>query len=191
MSAANSADVLLALRFAEAELGLIGLSHPEFAVPDDADGDFEYGSSVESVPIPASVFEKFLSKQVALEDEFAESGYAVLDGFRYGLFFAADDDGNIICKEGAVIEDDEGRSLVIELDRPIVFGLIAGDLERPLADRIRVVAYLVGVACQSVRFSGAFHGFLREGVRRLRELVRLARLEEGEHTGDSADDAEG
>lgn len=176
-----NSERFLPLRFAEALLGYFGSSHAEFARPDDVDLNPEVGGSVDSTSrIPYRLFENLLSEEIALENDLVESGYALFTGFHYGFVFVPDNDGNIVCKEGAVIPDREAGSFVIELCRPVIFRLIGSDAERPLADRIRVVAYLVCLGCQCVGISRSFVGFLGEGVCVLRELVRLARLENGD-----------
>ncbi len=186
-----NSERFLPLRFAEALLGYFGSSHAEFTRPNDVDLNLEVGSSVDSASrIPCRLFENLLSEEIALENDFLESGYAPFTGFHYGFVFVPDNDGDIVCKEGAVIPDREAGSFVIELDRPVIFRLVGGDAERSLTDRIRVVAYLVCLGCQCVGISRSFVGFLGEGVCVLRELVRLARLENGNDGGDEPHAAE-
>ena len=71
--------------------------------------------------------------------------------------------------------------------------LVGGDGQRPLADRVRVCSYLVRLSCKAVgllggtlRFDGDPVGFLGRAVRLLRELVAMARLEQGDTSGDTA-----
>jgi len=71
--------------------------------------------------------------------------------------------------------------------------LVGGDGQRPLADRVRVCSYLVRLSCKAVgllggtlRFDGDPVGFLSRAVRLLRELVAMACLEQGDTSGDTA-----
>ena len=94
---------------------------------------------------------------------------------------------------GAVVEQEDGRRFAIEFNPPFVDRLIRGNAQRPLADRIRVCAYLVRLAGKTVgllgdplRVSGDPIGFLRNTVRLLREQIRLTRLEQGEDAATAA-----
>lgn len=185
-------DLLSARLLAEALLAFLASSHPELASPDDVDDSFAVniaGDDNAIAGIPPRLFEYLLSQEVSLESDLAEFGYAVPSEFRHGLAFTSGDDHGVRCVQGAVIDDDEFGWFVIKLDHPNIFGLISGDAERPLADRIRVVAYLIGLLSQQVRIPGSLVGLVSEGVRVLRQLVRLSRLGEGDDPGNPANPA--
>lgn len=193
----------MALAVGQALLDLIAASAPELRGVGDMDGDGvssgpdvdETTARVDPVYAPL-VFDDFLRKELVFERDLAERRNLIDDPVHDGLVFVADEHMNVRCFVGAVVDQEESRGFAVEFDPPFVGRLIRGNAQRPLADRIRVCAYLVrlagkavGVLGQPLRVSGDPVGFLRESVRLLRELIRLARLEQGDKPGDGAKQA--
>lgn len=203
MSTMDESDVpLVTLRLAEGLLDYCASSaaHRAFPLDVDADGQPHAGDDVAggAHPVPLGVvFDKLLADELAIEEEFAETGYMLLMPLRKGLVLSADDDGHVECVCTAIIEDAYGSSFSIEFGVPFVDRLVGGNAQRPLADRIRVLTYLVRLGCQVVRLDGDTIrvdgdpvGFLRSTVRVLGQLVRLARQEQGDHAGDATQRAD-
>ena len=190
----------MALAVGQAMLDRIAASAPELSGVGDMDGDVipadpdvdEPGTGVEPVD-GTLVFDYLLREQLVLERDLAERGYFIDDPVHDGLVFVTDEHVNVRCFVGAVVEQEDGRRFAIEFTPPFVDRLIRGNAQRPLADRIRVCAYLVRLAGKTVgllgdplRVSGDPVGFLRNTVRLLREQSRLARLEQGEDAATAA-----
>lgn len=183
-----SGEDLLSLRMAEALLAIAGATHPELAGPDDMDPEPDAWRADDPASAEADgFFLKLLREEIVFEGKLAESGYVVGPHVGNGLVFASDDHMHVTCLECAVVGDGDGGIISIQPSGPLVDGLVSAGVERPLGDQIRVFAYLVRIGCQLVGVFGDADGFLRGSVRRLRQLVRLARLEEGHATGDAAD----
>lgn len=192
------------LRLAEGLLEFLAPFQPEVAGPDqvDVDGDFPHGNDhqaivagIDAVDVPL-VFAHLIAQELVLERQVAERGYFFDSTFDYGLVVVPDDHGHVVCRVGAVVGHVDGRSLLVELEPPVVDRLVGGDGERSLADRVRVATYLVCLGCKAVCFGcdpyGFFSdpvGFLSEGVCVLGELVRLARLNDGDSRRDETKDA--
>ena len=170
----------MALAVGQAMLDRIAASAPELSGVGDMDGDVipadpdvdEPGTGVEPVD-GTLVFDYLLREQLVLERDLAERGYFIDDPVHDGLVFVTDEHVNVRCFVGAVVEQEDGRRFAIEFTPPFVDRLIRGNAQRPLADRIRVCAYLVRLAGKTVgllgdplRVSGDPVGFLRNTVRR-------------------------
>ena len=130
------------------------------------------------------VFEYLLGEELAFERDLSERCNLVDVPLRNGLVFVTDEHGHVSCHVGAIVDKE---------DPPLVDRLVGGDGQRPLADRVRVCSYLVRLSCKAVgllggtlRFDGDPVGFLGRAVRLLRELVAMARLEQGDTSGDTA-----
>ena len=133
------------------------------------------------------VFEYLLGEELAFERDLSDVP------LRNGLVFVTDEHGHVSCHVGAIVDKEDGRGFSIVFDPPLVDRLVGGDGQRPLADRVRVCSYLVRLSCKAVgllggtlRFDGDPVGFLGRAVRLLRELVAMARLEQGDTSGDTA-----
>lgn len=186
------------LGLAEGLLELIASTQPKFTGPDNINHNADFPNAYEEYAttgidsVDASlVFGYLLAKELDFERILVETGYAVDSCVEQGLVFVADDDKHVACRVGAIVDDYECRRFLIELEPPVVGSLVSGGGQRPLADRIRVATYLVRlgskIVCRIGNRAGFFGdpvGFLSEGVRVLRSLVRLARLEESNDPGD-------
>lgn len=182
------------LRLVDALLDAVAGAFPELAGPDDERADAvrdgagveEAAGSVVRETLPFA-FDRLLEEELAAERDFAERGYLVDPVVHCGTAFGKDGDGNIVCRVGAIVGDHDGNSFVIELEPPVVDKIVGRDIQRPVGDKVRVCAFLVRVGCQCVGFPGDPVGFLRKAVCRLRELVAIARLEQGDDSGDASD----
>lgn len=147
----------MALAVGQAMLDRIAASAPELSGVGDMDGDVipadpdvdEPGTGVEPVD-GTLVFDYLLREQLVLERDLAERGYFIDDPVHDGLVFVTDEHVNVRCFVGAVVEQEDGRRFAIEFTPPFVDRLIRGNAQRPLADRIRVCAYLVRLAGKTV-----------------------------------------
>ena len=186
----------MALAIGEALLDLVASAAPELCgvgdVNDDAiSSDACVEESVGVQPVDGTlVFDYLLHEQLVLELYLAERRCIVDSTVAEGLVLVTDEHMNVRCFVGAVIDQEDGGRFGIEFDPPFVDRLIGGNSQCPLADRVRVCTYLVriagkavGVLGQPLRVSGDPVGFLRHAVSALRELVRLARLEQCDETG--------
>lgn len=151
----------MALAVGQAMLDRIAASAPELSGVGDMDGDVipadpdvdEPGTGVEPVD-GTLVFDYLLREQLVLERDLAERGYFIDDPVHDGLVFVTDEHVNVRCFVGAVVEQEDGRRFAIEFTPPFVDRLIRGNAQRPLADRIRVCAYLVRLAGKTVGLLG-------------------------------------
>lgn len=181
-------DDSVSLVLANAVLYAVVSSYPEIAGPsyvDDGEVADDWDPGVLS--LPGGVFDLLLSDEIRLEREFAEFGYCVCPHVDYRLAMVRDDDANVVCRVGAVIDDGDTASGLLILRQPVVDSLVGGNIERPLRDRLRVCTYLVRLGCQCVGLFGDSTGFLREAVGRLRDLIALTRLGQGDDSGDASD----
>jgi hypothetical protein len=189
---------------AESLLKLFAFAQSEFAGPDQVnyDSDFpsaneEHSSSVIDPVDSSLIFDYLLGEELDFERVLSKTGYVVDCFVEQGLVFMTDNDEHIMCRVGAVINDGESRRFLVVLESPVVGCLVRGGGQRSSADRIRVATYLVrlgsnivGRSGNGAGFFGDPVGFLREGVRTLGELVRLARLEQRDDSGNEAEGAE-
>lgn len=190
----------VSLACGEALLDFVVSSAPEIRGVCDVDDDracrgsedvyhFLGVGSVDCAPI----FEYLLREELVFERDLSERGYLVEPPLRNGLVFVADEHLHVSCRVGAIVDQEDGGCFSIVFDPPLVDRLVGCDAQRSLADRIRVCAYLVRLACKVVgvigeplRVDGDPVGFLRESVRRLRDLVAVARLHQGDDPGDAS-----
>lgn len=196
-----SKEDLMSLGIGEALLDLVASSAAQLGRIDDMDVDLasaasdesEAGLRVQTVDT-SLVFEYLLREELIFEYDLAERRNLIDMPLRNGLVFVADEHLHVSCHVGAVIDQEDGRSVSIVPDPPLVDRLVGGDRQRPLADRVRVCSYLVRLSCKVVgllgdplRVDGDPVGFLRRSVGILRQLVAAMRLEQGDATGDAAD----
>ena len=190
----------MALAIGQAMLDLIAASAPEFRGVGDMDGDVipadpdvnEPGTGVEPVD-GTLIFDYLLREQLVLERYLAERKYFIDEPVHEGLVLVADEHMNVSCHVAAIVDKEDGGSFSIVLDPPLVNRLVGGDCQRPLADRVRVCSYLVrfagkvvGVFGDPLRVGGDPVGFFRRVVGVLGELVSSMRLEQGDTSGDTA-----
>ena len=155
-------------------------------------GKEEAVSGVDGVDL-GLVFDYLLGEELVFERDLAERHCLVDARLRNGLVFKADEHMNVSCDVAAIVDKEDGGSFSIVLDPPLVNRLVGGDCQRPLADRVRVCSYLVrfagkvvGVFGDPLRVGGDPVGFFRRVVGVLGELVSSMRLEQGDTSGDTA-----
>lgn len=195
-----SGEASMAVAVGEALLNLIVASAPELGCVDDVDGDViasdtdEDEAAIRVEPVDGTlVFDYLMQEQLVFECDLAERRHLIDAPVRDGLVFVTDEHMNVRCFMGAVVDQEHRRSFTIEFDPPFVDRLIGGNAQRPLADRIRVCAYLVrlagkavGILGEPLRVTGDPVGFLRRAVRDLRELIRLARQQQSDAAAHTA-----
>lgn len=198
----NTGRGSMSLAVAQGLLDFDAAAAPEFGRVSNADidgiaaaADEVHASTAGVNGVYASlIFDDFLGEELIFERDLAERRYVIDPPVHDGLVFMADESMNVRCLMGAIVDQEDGRRIAVEFDPPFIDRLIGGNAQRPLADRIRVCAYLVRVAGKTIgvfgdplRVSGDVVGFFRESVRVLRDLVRLARLEQGDDTTEAAE----
>lgn len=187
-----SVEDLFSLRVAEALLAVACPSHSELAGPGYVDVEPDEGCSDDAASAQCvEFFLQLLGEEARFERDLLESGKKIDVPVGDGLVFVADDDMHVSCVECAVVDDGQGGRLCIQPSGPLVDGLVRAGVERPLGDQVRVFACLVRLGCKLVGRHGGFSGFLGGAVGRLRELVALMRLEQGDDAGDAAGRAHG
>ena len=134
-------------------------------------GKEEAVSGVDGVDL-GLVFDYLLGEELAFERDLAERHCLVDARLRNGRVFKADEHMNVSCDVAAIVDKEDGGSFSIVLDPPLVNRLVGGDCQRPLADPLRV--------------GGDPVGFFRRVVGVLGELVSSMRLEQGDTSGDTA-----
>ncbi|KAB5608384.1 hypothetical protein [Bifidobacterium jacchi] len=165
--------------------------HPELADPRYVDLDLEpYGKTVEEswVEFPL-LFDDLLDRAGHVEAQYAKTSYMVEPGVDYCCVSRPNRDGDIVSSMCAVVAKDDGSTVILDPNRPIVYGLVSANPERPLRDLIGVQSYLVRVFGDAVGRPGFTVGRLGQLVGTLRDLVRLARVDEGDDAGDGAEQA--
>lgn len=184
----------------EALLDFLAASAPELSGVSEVDGyvissDSNVDESTTGIePVDGTlVFGYLLHEQLIFERNLTECRYLIDMPVHDGLVFVTDEDMNVRCFMGAIVYQEDDRRFSIEFNPPFVDHLIGGNAQRPLADRIRVCAYLVrlagkavGILGEPLRVTGDPVGFLRRAVRLLRELVRLARLQDRDNGCDNS-----
>lgn len=193
----------IVLGLAEGLLDLLASSGPELSGPHDVNDDPhsctpEEAHAVISGVNPSDVFRVgsyLLAQEVAAERELLETGKLIDVTFRHGVVCSSNDGEHVLCRVGAVVDQEDGRTLVVELDAPVADGLVGCDGQRLLTDRVRIATYLVRLGCKAVCRLGDREGlvgnpvgFLREAIRLLRELVGCMRVVQGDDGRDASQD---
>ncbi len=98
----------------------------------------------------------------------------------------------------SAVIDDAGRTVVVDLENPLVRDIVLADPQRPLGDRIRVASELVRLFRNAVCFLGLPKGIrggavggLSEAVAPLRDLIcvdRDGQGDRGDNRGNNASD---
>lgn len=166
---------------------------PELAVPSDAyaqecvDGSDDAHDSLR-------LFDYLAVYGRSFEDQLFEGFETVSTGAKYQIVFTAYDNSDVECRAYAVVHDGKELPWGMVLDLPTVHRLVLACAERPLADCVRVFAYVVRCFCDLIGpirdLSVLDADFVRafgESVGVLRGLVRSTRLEQGDNSADNAD----
>lgn len=162
--------------------------HPEFGDPFDVHIDRDDRAHVHaSVPCDGgAVFEALLKRAGQVDAFFAETGYLVEHRVSYAVLTGKNGNGDLTTGPCAVVHDDKGQAVMfVSPDAPIVFALVEGRVERPVADQIRVLGYLIRLFGQFVGLPGFTIAVLRYLVASFRDLVRLAGVSDGDDAGNA------
>lgn len=170
--------------------------YPELADPGDVDVDFEsYGKSLKEswIEFPL-MFDDLIDRVRCVESQYAKTSYMIERGVEYCCVSRPNGHGDIVSSMCAVVAKDDGSTIILDPDRPIIYGLVCANPQRPLGDLIGAQSYLVRVFSEFIGRPGFTVRRLGKLVRVLRELVRLACLEQGDNatraTGDTDKPAE-
>nr|DAE55522.1 MAG TPA: hypothetical protein [Caudoviricetes sp.] len=199
LSADDCLDVRYAVAVAEALLKAYGLFGSQFAGPRHVDVDEEFGSGL-VVDVHALFlrhahfsrgFVQIVAEELRLERELFETGKSFRTTASNELVFVANkEEVHVACFVRAFVGEADGKRIGIELRAPTVDHLVFADPKSSLADLIRAATYLVRLGCENVGGFGDVSGFLVQAVRRLRQLVRMARLQDGHESKNETGEAE-
>ena len=143
--------------------------------------------ALEHTDVDLMVFADLLNNQRCVEAELSDGSNAFFPIFRQRLVLVTDEHGHVTCHVGAVVDNSDQGGFVIEFKLPIIDRLVGTDVDRPLADKLRVCTYLVSLASQAVRVNGNAVSFLTYALSTLRELIRLTSLQQGNAAQQHAD----
>ena len=133
----------------------------------------------------SGAFDMLLEQALSVERDIAARGYSIKETSSFGRGIGIDDDGNVQCFVGTGVFDN-GSSFVIDVESEAVVKIFAADVERSLADRVRILSQLVCLSCDAVRFLGRGEGLLRYSVCALTDAVSAYRDEQADDAADCA-----
>lgn len=189
---------MLPVFVAQALLDYVASRHTKWGLPLDMEYDFPSLTAPENDSVTADsrltdmacgcLLQAFRQVEVQL----AESGQVIGLNSTDGVAFALGDNGEVHCVVGAVIRDssDPDPSLIAELDSPIVDQIIHASLQRPAADTVRILGYLVGVFCSKVSPFGSVQAFSSGFVSNFSKTVGALRIVLAHHSNTQADHAD-
>lgn len=189
---------MLPVSVAQSLLDYVASRHAKWGLPLDVEDDFSVFSAPENDSVTADsrltdmacgcLLQAFRQVEVQL----AESGQTLGFNSPNGVAFALGDNGKVHCVVGTVIRDssDPDPSLIAELDSPFVDQIISASLQRPTADTVRILCYLVGVFCSKVSPFGSVQAFSSGFVRNFSKTVGALRIVLAHHSNTQADHAD-
>lgn len=189
---------MLPVFVAQSLLDYVASRHAKWGLPLDVEDDFSVFSAPENDSVTADsrltdmacgcLLQAFRQVEVQL----AESGQAIGLNSTDWVAFAFGDNGEVHCVVGAVVCDssDPDLSLVAELDSPIVDQIIHASLQRPAADTVRILGYLVGVFCSKVSPFGSVQAFSGGFVSNFSKTVSALRVVMARYSNTQADHAD-
>ena len=189
---------MLPVFVAQSLLDYVASRHAKWGLPLDVEDDFSVFSAPENDSLAADsrlidmacgcLVKAFRQVEVQL----AESGQAIGLNSTDGVAFAFGDNGEVHCVVGAVVCDSSGPdpSLVAELDSPFVDQIISASLQRPTADTVRILGYLVGVFCSQVSPFGSVQAFSSGFVSNFSKTVGALRIVMARYSNTQADHAD-
>lgn len=189
---------MLPVFVAQALLDYVASRHAKWGLPLDVEDDFSVFSAPENDSLAADsrltdmacgcLLQAFRQVEVQL----AESGQTLGFNSPNGVAFALGDNGKVHCVVGTVIRDssDPDPSLIAELDSPFVDQIIHASLQRPTADTVRILCYLIGVFCSQVSPFGSIQAFSSGFVRNFSKTVSALRIVLAHHSNTQADHAD-
>lgn len=188
---------MLPVSVAQSLLDYVASRHAKWGLPLDVEDDFSVFSAPENDSVTADsrltdmacgcLVKAFRQVEVQL----AESGQAIGLNSTDGVAFAFGDNGEVHCVVGTVVCDssDPDPSLIAELDSPFVDQVISASLQRPAADAVRILCYLVGVFCSQVSPFGSVQAFSGGFVSNFSKTVSALRIVLAHHSNTQADHA--
>lgn len=189
---------MLPVFVAQALLDYVASRHTKWSLPLDVEDDFSVFSAPENDSVTADsrltdmacgcLLQAFRQVEVQL----AESGQVLGSNSPNGVAFALGDNGEVHCVVGTVVCDSSGPgpSLIAELDSPFVDQIISASLQRPTADTVRILGYLVGVFCSQVSPFGSVQAFSSGFVSNFSKTVSALRIVMAHHSNTQADHAD-
>lgn len=189
---------MLPVSVAQTLLDYVAARHTKWGLPLDVEDDF----SVFSAPENDSLITDSRLTDMAcgclikafrqVEVQLAESGQVLGFNSPNGAAFTLGDNGEVHCIVGTVICDSSNpdRSLIAELDSPFVDQIIHASLQRPTADTVRILGYLVGVFCSKVSPFGSVQAFPGGFVSNFSKTVSALRIVMAHYSNTQADHAD-
>lgn len=189
---------MLPVFVAQALLDYVASRHTKWGLPLDMEDDFPVLAAPENDSLAADsrltdmacgcLIQAFRQVEVQL----AESGQTLGFNSPNGVAFALGDNGEVHCVVGTVVCDSSGPdpSLIAELDSPFVDQIISASLQRPTADTVRILCYLIGVFCSKVSPFGSIQAFSSGFVRNFSKTVGALRIVLAHHSNTQADHAD-
>lgn len=188
---------MLSVFVAQSLLDYVASRHTKWGLPLDVEYDFPVFPAPENDSLAADsrlidmacgcLLQAFRQVEVQL----AESGQTLGFNSPNGVAFALGDNGKVHCVVGTVIRDssDPDPSLIAELDSPFVDQIISASLQRPTADTVRILCYLIGVFCSKVSPFGSVQAFSSGFVSNFSKTVSALRIVMAHHSNTQADHA--
>lgn len=189
---------MLPVSVAQSLLDYVASRHAKWGLPLDVEDDFSVFSAPENDSVTADsrltdmacgcLVKAFRQVEVQL----AESGQVLGFNSPNGVAFALGDNGEVHCVVGTVVCDSSGpdRSLIAELDSPFVDQIISASLQRPTADTVRILGYLVGVFCSQVSPFSSVQAFSSGFVSNFSKTVSVLRIVMAHYSNTQADHAD-
>ena len=189
---------MLPVFVAQALLDYVASRHTKWGLPLDVEYDFPGLTAPENDSLAADsrltdmACDCLIQAFRQVEVQLAESRQMLGFNSPNGVAFALGDNGKVHCVVGTVIRDSSGPdpSLIAELDSPFVDQIIHASLQRPTADAVRILCYLIGVFCSKVSPFGSIQAFSSGFVRNFSKTVGALRIVMAHHSNTQADHAD-
>lgn len=189
---------MLPVFVAQSLLDYVASRHTKWGLPLDMEYDFPSLTAPENDSLAADsrltdmACDCLIQAFHQVEVQLAESGQTLGFNSPNGVAFALGDNGEVHCVVGTVIRDssDPDPSLIAELDSPFVDQIISASLQRPTADAVRILCYLIGVFCSKVSPFGSIQAFSSGFVRNFSKTVSALRIVLAHHSNTQADHAD-
>lgn len=189
---------MLSVSVAQALLDYVAARYTKWGLPLDVEDDFsvfpapENDSLITDSRLTDMACGRLIEAFHQIEAQLAESGQTLGFNSPNGVAFALGDNGKVHCVVGTVIRDssDPDPSLIAELDSPIVDQIISASLQRPTADTVRILGYLIGVFCSQVSPFGSIQAFSSGFVSNFSKTVSALRIVMAHHSNTQADHAD-
>ena len=189
---------MLSVFVAQSLLDYMASRHAKWGLPLDVEYDFPGLTAPENDSLAADsrltdmACDCLIQAFRQVEVQLAESGQTLGFNSPNGVAFALGDNGEVHCVVGTVVCDSSGPdpSLIAELDSPFVDQIISASLQRPTADAVRILGYLVGVFCSQVSPFGSVQAFSSGFVRNFSKTVGALRIVLAHHSNTQADHAD-